>query len=69
MSFSNAIVHQFFRNSTTNALQLRADELGIDEPLHDLLGQVKTAFYNRSNKQYGRFSDIGPLFKIQIFIS
>ena len=57
MSISNAIVHQFFRNSTTNALQLRADELGIDEPLHDLLGQVKNAFYNRSNKQYGRFSD------------
>jgi nucleoid-associated protein len=57
MSISNAIVHQFFRTTDADILTLRADELDVDEALHDLLGQVKTAFYNRSNKQYGRFSD------------
>ncbi len=63
MSISNAIVHQLFRNSTTQELVLRDDELEQNEQLSDLVNFMKTAFYNRSSKQYGRFSEESGHFK------
>lgn len=63
MSVKHAIVHQLFRNSTTAALNVRDDELPADDQLTQLLTQTKTAFYNRSSKQYGQFTEEAGQFK------
>lgn len=63
MPITNAIVHQLFRNSTTQSLNLREAELPAGEQLSDLLMYTKTAFYNRSSKQYGQFTEESGHFK------
>lgn len=63
MSVKHAIVHQLTRNSTTSALNLRDDELILDDQLTQLMTQTKTAFYNRSSKQYGQFAEESGQFK------
>ncbi|WP_196159417.1 nucleoid-associated protein [Reinekea sp. G2M2-21] len=63
MSITHAIVHQLFRNSTTAELNLREEELEQNEQLSDLINFMKTAFYNRSSKQYGQFSEESGHFK------
>lgn len=63
MPVTHAIVHQLFRNSTTQALNLREEELAKDDQLSDLLNFTKTAFFNRSSKQYGQFSEEAGHFK------
>jgi len=63
MPVTNAIVHQIFRNSTTQNVDLREDELDQNEQLLDLVNYVKNAFYNRSSKQYGCFSEEAGHFK------
>lgn len=63
MSVKHAIVHQLIRNSTTTALHLRDDELALDDQLVQLMTQTKTAFYNRSSKQYGQFAEEAGPFK------
>ena len=63
MPVTNAIVHQLFRNSTTQELNLREDELEKNEQLSDLINFTKTAFFNRSSKQYGQFTEESGHFK------
>ena len=63
MSLKHAIVHQLIRNTTTTALNLRDDELTVDDQLTQLMTQTKTAFYNRSSKQYGQFAEESGTFK------
>lgn len=63
MSVKHAIVHQLFRNSTTAALNLREEELPASDHLTQLMTQTKTAFYNRSSKQYGQFAEEAGQFK------
>lgn len=63
MPVTNAIVHHLFRNSTTQQLDLRETELEPNDALTDLMSQTKTAFFNRSSKQYGQFSEESGHFK------
>ncbi len=63
MPITNAIVHQLFRNSTTQELNLREQELEKNEQLSVLLSHIKGAFYNRSSKQYGCFTQETGHFK------
>jgi nucleoid-associated protein len=62
MSIKHAIVHQLVRN-TASTLNLREEELQQDEQLSQLMNQTKTAFYNRSSKQYGQFTEESGHFK------
>ena len=63
MSIKHAIVHQLFRNSTTSEMQLSDQELDASSLLTDLFTGMKTAFYNRTSKQYGQFSEESGHFK------
>ncbi len=63
MSIKHAIVHQLLRNSTTSEMTLSDQELDSDSLLTDLFTGVKTAFYNRTSKQYGQFAEESGQFK------
>ena len=63
MSIKHAIVHELLRNSTTSDMTLSAQALEPDDLLTDLFTGMKTAFYNRTSKQYGQFSEDSGHFK------
>jgi nucleoid-associated protein len=63
MSVTHAIVHHLFRHSTRQNLNLRKDELEQNESLSELISQVKNAFFNRTSKQYGVFTEDSGHFK------
>lgn len=62
MSIKHAIVHHLTRKAESS-LNLREDELMQDDQLTQLMTQTKTAFYNRSSKQYGQFAEEAGQFK------
>lgn len=63
MPVTHAIVHHLFRNSTTSSMDLRSEELEANDHLIGLMTFTKTAFFNRSSKQYGQFSEESGHFK------
>lgn len=62
MSIKHAIVHQLITNNAVT-LNLRDQELASGEQLTALMNQTKSAFYNRSSKQYGQFAEEAGHFK------
>lgn len=54
MSIKHAIAHQL-SGATESTLTLRSESYLLDEPVTELMSQIKSAFLNRASKQYGRF--------------
>ncbi|WP_428241583.1 nucleoid-associated protein [Gynuella sp.] len=63
MPLTNAIVHHLTQTPHAEKLHLRDTEMNLDESLKHLVNEVKSSFYNRASKQYGRFHEESGHFK------